>query len=533
MSVVADPARPASPLQSRWSSLVGRGGWPFAVAALVCVAYLPSVPGGWLGYDDDWLVRDNEVLSAGSPSALGTVWIALDRESRLALGAEYLPVRDMWVWTFRGLLQLGPSPLRALLLATYLLALVPWWRWAARLPERERPFVAFAVALFALHPIHAESVAWLAGVKDVLCLLFVGAALDAWSAEGPRWKALPFVALAALSKSVAVTTPLLFLTHDLWLGRRIERGPLALALGIGAGLAALHAWVGSVVGMFAEPLGSSAIERVGSVGVIFARYLGVSLLVEPSSGFRDVEIHGADAAGLGALALLVVLGAGAALAWQRQIRWPAFALALFVLPLMPVSQLFAPLQNRMADRYLLVAVLGPMIAVAGVLQRALGHVRPPLARLTHVVVLVVLAALTALRAHTFADPIAFALEGTSSTSENVAAPLLLGTSLEHAERANEAESAYREAMRRDGLTSDRGRRAGNGLGRVLAAQGRLPEALDAYRTLVARYPDDPRVLHNLAVIERRLGLPEAAEHEAEVARRFPTYRPGADRPGPL
>src|SRR5262245_37535881 len=73
--------------------------WRPALLALAVVAvYAASLRGGFLNYDDGWLVGENPVLQRPAMSALGAVWTARDLETRLALGAEYLPVRDTVAW---------------------------------------------------------------------------------------------------------------------------------------------------------------------------------------------------------------------------------------------------------------------------------------------------------------------------------------------------------------------------------------------------------------------------------------------------
>src|SRR5574337_899594 len=85
---------------------------------------------------------------------------------------------------------------------------------------------ALVAALFGVHPLHVESVAWAAERKDVLCAFFWTLALLAYTrwARGPR-RGLPAAALAAcaaalLSKPMAVSLPAVLLLLDVWpLGR--------------------------------------------------------------------------------------------------------------------------------------------------------------------------------------------------------------------------------------------------------------------------------------------------------------------------
>jgi tetratricopeptide (TPR) repeat protein len=286
--------------------------------------------------------------------------------------------------------------------------------------------------------------------------------------------------------------------------------------------------------MLAEPLGDTAVERVGSVAVLFVRYLELSLLLRPQSLIQELDPHGLDLASTGAALLVVALVALAAWAWRRGERWPAALLFWFAGSLAPVSQIVAPLQNRMADRYLLLAVWAPCAAVGLALELALARTRRSLGRALAACVLATLGLLSALRGRLFTDAVGLYLEATQHTSSDPRAPLLLADELLALEQHANAEEAYRIAYARDGLRTDRGRQAGNGLGRILAGTGRMDEAIVLYEQLVARYPDDPRVLHTLASLEARLGRTEAAAaHRAALAERFPDYQPGRDRPGPL
>lgn len=507
------------------------------LALAILAAYSVSLAGDWLGYDDDWLVRDNELLNQGSVGVLADIGFSFDRETRLILGAEYLPVRDLVVWLLRGMLGLGPVGLRTVALGIYTLACTGLLRWACslELPAAQARGLLVAVWLFALHPLHAESVAWLAGFKDVLALLFTTWALVFYASNERSHRALALVCIVfgCLSKSAVVITPGLLLMHDLLVRRRPDAWVLGPALVLVVGLAGLHAWVGSVVGMFATPLGDSRLEGVLAIAVVFARYLGLSLLAHPSSLFYEVDT---DVPILGVLSL-VLFGALLGLsiwAWRKDVRWPAFALGVFLIALAPVSQLIAPLQNRMADRYLFVGLLGPMVLVGMTLESALVQVGAPLATFARGGVLAIVLALTMLRASLFADPIGLFAEGTERTEHNAVAPYMLGEAYAAREQWADAEAAYRIAIDRDAMRTEQGRRAGNNLARLLARTGRVPEALTLYRTLVERYPDDPRVLRNLAIVERRTGDVEAAEaHEATMHERFPDYVHGRERPGPL
>ena len=90
-----------------------------ALDAYVVLAYAASVSRAWLSYDDDWLVRDNPVMREASPRALGAIVGDLSVPTRLALGAEYLPVRDVCVWLEVRAFGDSPWPMRALSIVLY------------------------------------------------------------------------------------------------------------------------------------------------------------------------------------------------------------------------------------------------------------------------------------------------------------------------------------------------------------------------------------------------------------------------------
>src|SRR5262249_52235287 len=91
---------------------------------------------------------------------------------------------------------------------------------------------AFAAALFAVHPLHVESVAWVAERKDVLSTLFLLLMIGAYARYAARSSALRYgavfvlLALGLMAKPMLVTAPLLLLVLDLWPLARLCTTPL-------------------------------------------------------------------------------------------------------------------------------------------------------------------------------------------------------------------------------------------------------------------------------------------------------------------
>src|SRR5579872_6218981 len=92
----------------------------------------------------------------------------------------------------------------------------------------------FVAALFALHPLHAESVVWIAERKDVLSTFFGLLSLLTYvrySTGGARWNlatSLLFLGASLLAKQTLVTLPFVFLLLDIWPLARVKTGPLLL-----------------------------------------------------------------------------------------------------------------------------------------------------------------------------------------------------------------------------------------------------------------------------------------------------------------
>src|SRR5215475_3242177 len=147
--------------------------------ALVAAAaiYAPTLGRGLVSYDDPWLYRDNFVVAHPSTHALRAVFFELDPHSpvRYALGAEYLPVRDLSVMLDVALWGEAYGGFHLTNLVIYLAAIALVFAMLDGFGV-DRKIAGLAVLIWAIHPSHAESVAWLAERKGLLGALFAAAA---------------------------------------------------------------------------------------------------------------------------------------------------------------------------------------------------------------------------------------------------------------------------------------------------------------------------------------------------------------------
>lgn len=497
-----------------------RAKWGLWLVALVLFAYAPSFGAGFLNYDDGWLYANNPLLAPDVWHTPLTAFRDFSRETRLILGAEYLPIRDLFAWLETRLFGLWPPGMHAASVMLYALAVL-LFRGALLRCLGSGLGTELTAALFALHPAHAESVAWLAGQKDLLALCFVAAALyvHAGGHRHGRWSVPLLVLLASLSKSMSVAVLGLLVAQDLVLRRRPD---LRLYLGSLASVAlamTAHVYVGSLVGMVAEPLGGSRYHALISMGPVWLRYLELCLDPWKLSIAHDVPARSSWdlPALLGTLFVVAsVLGAGLALA--RGKRRPAFVALWFFVPLAPVSQVLVPLQNRMADRYLWLSVMAPCLLLGFAFAWAItrGTLASRAAKASAGALLLFFTMATFQRALAFSDSVLLFADGTRKTELDAEAPYQLGKALEEEGREQEAIAAFQEALRRTAIVADPvDAKASNNLARLLAKQGALPEAEAVLRASLARFPDNAKLRKNLEKVLRGMNrLQEADTLEA-------------------
>jgi protein O-mannosyl-transferase len=521
-----DVGAPHAPGAARLIGLVERRA-PWLLAMLVALVYLPSVPGDFLVYDDVWLIELNRVLLADWGQAFRSIFSDFSLPTRLSLGAEYLPLRDLsYFLDVRGF-GFGPNAMRLEQILLYAAAvLLLRSALVACLPSR----IAAEVAswCFALHPVHVESVAWIAGRKDVLALLFVAAALRAYEFRGAaRWVVVPLLACAHFSKSMSVIAAGLLVAQDLLARRRPNWGIVSASSTVAVLSLALHRSVGLRVGMLEGALLTSPWATFCTMGSVWLAYLKV--LFWPPALSLVHEVTRLDALSVRSVLGWLVLASGGLLgAFRLRQRQSALLGGWLwaVLPLAPVSQLFFPLQNVMADRYLWLSTMAMGLGLGYVWK---AH------RAGAAVVIAVLGVLlvgSTWRAAQFGDGESLFSRETRVTGGSLA-PYLLGKTLERKSNIAGAEAAYRQSIERPcEPRCEPARRSSNDLARLVTADGNASQAEPILREAIRRFPDDPDAHFNLVKVLYRMGRTDEARavYDKGVAR-FPGYD-GTGKGGP-
>ena len=367
----------------------------------------------------------------------------------------------------------------------------------------------FVAALFAIHPLRVESVAWIAERKDVLSGVFFMLTLFAYGryVRGPRpvfdyLLVVIFFALGLMSKGMLVTLPFVLLLLDYWpldrLGiqkpevRRhifLEKIPL-LALSVLSILATSLS-----PEKVAPALRESLPGRLENAVVSYVIYLkqmfypsGLSIpYFNPPNGFSFLGI------GFSA-ALLIAVSMGVVAVWKTR---PYLAVGWFwylgmMLPVIGIVQIS---YYARADRYTYLPQIGLYIlvtwGVADLVNRF--QKRREILAVAAVVVIALLLMRTRAQASYWHDSETLWHHALSVDENNFIAHTNLGLALDEKGRSDAAISEYEKALQIQPAYAE----AHNDLGNALSGVGRLKEAIAHYQTALKLAPNLPQVHNNL------------------------------------
>jgi hypothetical protein len=346
---------------------------------LAATLYAPTLDRGIVNYEDPWLYRDNFVVQDASLASVRTIFCDLDVTSpaRYALAPEYLPIRDLSVMLDFAVWGSWYPGFHLTNLVLYLASIALLYAMLDAFGV-DRTIVGLAVLVWAIHPAHAESVAWLSERKGLLGVVFacaaglgyarfragrsalwlVGAALATVAAV---WSKAPAAFAIAALAGLEVVLPARRVS---WRRSLIGLGTLALVGSAAFAPVVMMASNAEVIG------GSSAVpgNRLATVLGIHGFYLELGAM-----GLRNAVSYPIAKGGpsvfqivLGALGLVAVVAALAPRLGRFRPPPPLRAAAvLWLFGWLPVSHLVLPLHMvAIADRYALFATIGVALAIA-------------------------------------------------------------------------------------------------------------------------------------------------------------------------
>jgi tetratricopeptide (TPR) repeat protein len=510
-----EPGQTTSPRKARTDAWI-----VVALVVATLVAFAPAYRAGFIGLDDpDYVILNPWVNSGLSAKNFGWACTTFYQSNWHPLTWLALQL-DATLWrTANGELNPLGFHLANIFLhaANCVLAFL-----ALRALTGDRWRSAVVAALFALHPLRVESVAWVSERKDVLSLFFGLAALLAYAryarsnSRRAYTAAVALLALSLLSKPMFVTLPCLFLVLDWWpLGRAqstadwrrlvVEKLPLfALCLASSIVTFVVQQQGGSVRGL--QSL--STASRMANAVVAYVSYLGMTawpINLAPYYLYRE------QGWGLSRVALSTFLIALLTVLAIRQRRSQPYLLSgwlWYVGTLVPVIGLIQVGDQAYADRYTYFPSLGLLVAVVW-LVADLGFARQPNLSIAAVAVAAAFLGILTWRQTSFwCDDLILWPHTLEVTGPNMIAYNNIGVTLEKRNgNVDEAWPYYVKAVKsRPGY----GRSHFN-LARALRSKGQTNDAVEHYRQAIHADPRLVDAYNDLAGILAKDGKHEGAE----------------------
>lgn len=499
-----------------------------ALVILVVLVFLPATQAGFI-WDDDLSVTQNPALR--SVAGLKDLWITPGTTT------QYYPLLFTTFWLEYAAWGLSPFGYHLNNILLHAVCALLLWRVLGRL---QVPGAWFAAAVFAVHPVQVETVAWVYERKNILSLAFALAALWAWlrffweeTAEDSERRlsgygaTLGLYVCALLTKVTMVVFAPSLLVIAWWKRGRITRGDLlatlpmlVLAVPIGLLTRSLESGLGETLGFAWQP---SPAERVLQIGRSLFFYLGQ--LVWPHElafVYRRWEIDASDPAQW--VYPLAALGLTGAL-WRARARigrGPLTAWLLFcgaLAPMLGLLEVYFFRFSYVADHWQYVACIGPIALGVGLVARYARTRDPLIARMALGLgcALVVALGVSSWRyTHVFRSSESIWRDSLSKNPDALLARYNLAVELQSRGQLVEAMRHYQAAAR---LSPDNVLIWSN-MGLVRAREGRLQEALALYDKALALDPDHPITHWNKGLVLEARGDFDAALPHLERAFRI-------------
>lgn len=528
--------------------------WLIATALVVVVflAYQPAWNGGFL-FDDDLHLLNNPVLKTGG---LKGAWVP-------GTYINYWPL-TFTIYRFEfDIWGLNPIGFHMVNIALHSLTAVLLWR---VLVELNVPGAMMAAAIFALHPVNVESVAWISQLKGILSLLFALASVLFYlqfDRRGESWRyttAIAAFGLSTLAKGMVLTLPIVLLACVWWRRGSLARQDLLRVvpyLLIGAIMTGLELWHQN----HGESVRSdSPLNRAAVAGCAVWFYFGKLLLpidlcfIYPRWKIEDVDLLWYLPGLL--LVVLFVLAFWRRRTWGRPVMMLIICYVALLLPVLGFVNINYMRYSLVADHWQYAAMIVPCAVLTGLVAVWMFG-RPSRRPIAYALSFALLASLTALtwrqcRIYKDADTlyesaiesnpgcwmahyglgvnlarrgqhdeaIAHYQKALDLKPNYVEAHILIGMSLIGRGQIDEAIAHYKMAL---GDSPDNVV-AHIGLGNALVSRKRIDEAIGHFQNALEKAPDNAEAHNNLgAIFAGRGQVYKAIDHYRKALKSKPDY----------
>jgi protein O-mannosyl-transferase len=526
-------AKPAGAFAEKVAALFREGCTPAWLLALLLVggtilAYLPVWHAGLI-WDDRSLVIDNPLIHQAD--GLYKFWFSTQP-------VDYYPVTSTMLWLEWRLWGANPLGYHVVNVLVHAFNAVLLWR---LLQGLKLPGAWLAAAIFAVHPVNVESVAWIAERKNALAMVFFLLSLLWYSRSDPgpvvaapeepqarrRWYGLSLAAflLALLSKTVVAPMPLVLLGLAWWRRGHVQRRDLwrilpFLVAAIVVGL--ISHWFQShrAIGNDIVRTDSFWARLAGAGWAVWFYLYKAALPVGLCTIYPRWNIDGGQWWSYVPGFLLVVV---LVTCWRYRRGWgngPLLCLGYFVVMLLPVLgflDIGFMAMSLVADHWQYFAIIGPIsLAAATIARRQRGL---PVAAMGGVLLLV-LGVLTWRQSATYADPATFWRAAITANPRAWLAHNNLGSALFEQGQVDEAIGHFRRALEIEPGFA----KAHYNLAGILRDKGQVDEAAIHFQRALEIQPNYSTAHYNFGEILRQKGrLDEAIVHFRRAVEIHPEY----------
>ena len=374
--------------------------------------------------------------------------------------------------------------------------------------------------LFAVHPLHVESVAWAAERKDVLSTFFFLWTLFAYARYSENKTLGRYLVVAGLfvlglmSKPMLVTLPLVLLLIDVWPLRRTASESF-LALAIGKTPLLVMSAVSSLITIYAQRSGGALVSleslaferRLENASVALTTYIGRMFW---PSGLSALYSYPADIPIWQWLASLGAISAVSILVYRQRSQRPYLAVGWlwYLITVVPVLGVVQVGSQPTADRYTYIPLLGLFVMIAWgseEIAKASSFGRRITSAST-IGMLLLLALATRSQVGYWSDGTSLWTHAIAVTPDNALAHYHLGDALARSGQGAPAIDHYRQAL----LLRPDFSEAHDNLGVRLEELGRVDEAVREFEAAILANPSNAQAHSNLGAAQARRGDFEAA-----------------------
>jgi len=339
------------------------------IAIVVFLIYFPVISFNFLNWDDNWLILENFYIQKISWENFYHIFFDFSRRTRLILGAEYLPVRDLITSLDFAIWKTSPHGFHLTNLLFYTFSCILFYLLLAK--ESVHPALPIiGTILFVIHPSHVEPTAWISDRKSIIAMFFMLLSLfcyiEATNTKTSKFKILPLIfsvisfIAGGFAKQFIVVFSLIIVAYETIINRKNSQISFKKKLPIlgiffllTVTLSILHLYAGFKVGMFSPGRNANAFSLPFILFFDFFRlflfpcygggcYSG-GVFIPFSMEFSHLKFFEG---------IILFCGLTAfAFYFRKRLRFLSFSIVWFIVTLLPFLQI-VPVQNLLTWRYI-------------------------------------------------------------------------------------------------------------------------------------------------------------------------------------